>query len=208
MKKYKTVKPSYYQAKSRNNKSPYQLPFTRCDWHTHYICACYTVVSIRCTCACEHLIPFKADLIRMMSVVMKNRACNLQSRRLLKASRWKRFQTKERQKLENGAEGQWRGRKRGDRRGERSFRVAMKTTEALQEFGNQWTLLYPPTSPLLIPLSINVREASQCDSDAFPMRFNMQPINPPAECPVLILFCALWNLCEKQNNILQKTETI
>lgn len=68
---------------------------------------------------------------------------------VLKASRWERLaggggQTKERQKLESGAGGQWRGRKRGDRRGERSFRVAMKTTEALQEFGNQWTLLYPP----------------------------------------------------------------
>lgn len=100
---------------------------------------------------------------------------------VLKASRWERLaggRTKERQKLESGAGGQWRGRKRGDRRGERSFRVAVKTTEALQEFGNQWTLLYPPSPPLLIPLSINVRKASWRAGDAFPMSFNTRPINP------------------------------
>lgn len=63
----------------------------------------------------------------------------------VKVSRWEQhFHTKERRKLECGAGGQGRGRKRGDRRGKRSFRVATKTTEALQEFGNQWTLFYPP----------------------------------------------------------------
>lgn len=46
------------------------------------------------------------------------------------------FPHKERRKLGGGG-GSGKGRKRGDRRGERSFRVATKTTEAMQEFGNQ-----------------------------------------------------------------------
>lgn len=70
-----------------------------------------------------------------------------------KASRWEhwgcwryRIQervrgTKEAKSLRVATKGQWRGRKRWDRRGERSFRVAVKATEAPQEFGNQWTLL-------------------------------------------------------------------
>lgn len=45
-----------------------------------------------------------------------------------------------RQKLEgSGGEerGETGGRQEGDRRGETGFRVAVKATEALQEFGNQ-----------------------------------------------------------------------
>lgn len=45
--------------------------------------------------------------------------------------------TKERRELEIGTGGQRRGRKRGGRRGESRFRVVVKATEALQEFGNQ-----------------------------------------------------------------------
>lgn len=148
-----------------------------------YLC---TVVLMRCTCACEHLIPFKADLIRIMSVVMKNRACNLQSRRLqevLKASRWKRFQTKERQKLENGAEGQWRGRKRGDRRGGSSFRVAMKTTEALHEFGNQWTLLYPPLLLYSSPSPSMWGKPPSVTVMRFPCVLTCSPLTPMQKVP-------------------------
>ncbi len=137
---------------------------------------------------------------------------------MLKASRWVRLakgQTKERRKLESGAGGQWRGRKRGDRRGERSFRVAVRATEALQEFGNQWTLLYPP--PLLFspPSPSMWGKPPGVSAMRFPWALTCGPLT--LLCNVLrcyySVFCGIFMenkiiFCRSQNNILGESRGI